>query len=104
MLGIGIEAMIFLYAGLTGIVIFCSYQILRFFRYLIPHYQIIISIEDFLFWIGISAYVFHQMYYTTYGTIRWFSIIGLLVGAALSGVLFIVIKKIYRKTKKHLEK
>ncbi len=104
MLGIGTEVMIFLYAGLTGIVVFCGYQILRLFRRLIRHHYLVIGAEDFLFWLGVSAYVFRQMYYTTYGSIRWFFVLGGAGGAAAAGFLFFITKKLYEKIKKNLEK
>ena len=93
MLGIGKEALIFLYAGLSGIVILLCYQILRLFRRLILHHIVIVNLEDLLYWLGVSIYLFRQMYRTTYGSIR------LLANFALS-----LAKKMYRKIKKGLEK
>ena len=65
MLGIGKEAVIFVYAGLSGIVAFSCYQILLLLRELVPHSAAAVSTEDFFYWIGISAYLFRQMYHTT---------------------------------------
>lgn len=47
MLGIGKEAVIFAYAGLSGIVTFSCYQILLLFRELVPHSAAVVSMEDF---------------------------------------------------------
>ena len=69
MLGIGKEAIIFFYAGLSGIVILFSYQILRLMRRLIPHHIVVVNLEDLLYWLGVSVYLFRQMYMTTYGSI-----------------------------------
>lgn len=104
MLGIGKEAFIFLYAGLSGIVIFLSYQILRVLRRLIRHHIIVINLEDFCFWIGVSAYLFRQMYKTTYGSIRWFFILGVVCGITAANLVLCLGKKIYRKFHKNLEK
>ena len=47
MLGIGKEAVIFVYAGLSGIVTFSCYQILLLLRELVPHAPAAVSMEDF---------------------------------------------------------
>lgn len=104
MLGIGMEAAIFLYAGLTGIVTFSCYQLLKLFRKLIRHHIIVVNIEDFLYWLGISAYVFRQMYYTTYGSIRWFFVLGIVCGNFLAYFVEKFLEKFLLKWKKSLEK
>lgn len=103
MLGIGKEAVVFLYAGLTGVVAFSCYQMLLLFRKLIGHSAAAVSAEDFLYWIGISVYLFRQMYHTTYGSVRWFFILGIVVGNFLALFCKILLKKIYRKCKNFLE-
>lgn len=104
MLGIGKEASIFLYAVLTGVVTFSAYQILVLFRKLIPHHIAAVNAEDFLYWLGISAYIFRQMYQTTYGSIRWFFVLGVAVGNILAYFIKIFLKKTMSKWKKALEK
>ena len=104
MLGIGKEAIIFLYAGLSGIVILFSYQILRLFRRLIGHHIVAVNLEDVIYWLGVSAYLFRQMYMTTYGSIRWFFILGVVCGIIFSNLILSLAKKMYRKVKKSLEK
>ena len=102
--GIGKEAAVFLYAVLSGIVLYSSYQVLYWLRKLIPHAAWIISIEDLLFWIGVSIYLFRQMYRTTYGEIRWFFLVGVIGGSILASGIFKFPGKIKRKCQKHLEK
>lgn len=104
MLGIGKEAMIFLYAGLSGIVVLFSYQILRLLRRLIKHHIIIVNLEDLLYWLGVSVYLFRQMYMTTYGSIRWFFILGVVCGIILANLILSLAKKMYENMKKNLEK
>ena len=104
MLGIGKEAIIFFYAGLSGIVILFSYQILRLMRRLIPHHIVVVNLEDLLYWLGVSVYLFRQMYMTTYGSIRWFFILGVVCGIVLANFILSIVKKIYGKMKKSLEK
>ena len=104
MLGIGKEAVIFVYAGLSGIVTFSCYQILLLLRKLVPHSAAAVSTEDFFYWIGISAYLFRQMYHTTYGSVRWFFVLGLAVGSFLAFFCKILLKKTFAKWKNKLEK
>lgn len=104
MLGIGKEAVIFLYAGLSGIVTFSCYQILCLLRKLVKHHIAVISIEDFLYWIGVSIYLFRQMYHTTYGSIRWFFVLGVVCGNLLAYFGVFLLKNIRRKWQKILEK
>ena len=76
MLGIETEVVIFFYAALTGMVLFCGYQILLLIRRLVRHHPLAVGVEDIGFWLLVSAYVFRQMYCTTYGSIRWFFVLG----------------------------
>ena len=93
MLGIGKEAIIFFYAGLSGIVILFSYQILRLMRRLIPHHIVVVNLEDLLYWLGVSVYLFRQMYMTTFGSIRWFFILGVVCGIVLANFILSIAKK-----------
>ena len=77
MSGIGKEAAIFLYAFLTGSILFWMYQILVWIRKLIAHKSWVINLEDLLFWLGVSAYLFSQIYRTTYCEIRWYFLLGI---------------------------
>ena len=33
-----------------------------------------VSLEDFIYWLAASIYIFRKMYDTTYGSIRWFCV------------------------------
>lgn len=103
MLGIGKEAAVFLYAALSGIVTFSCYQILLLFRKLLRHCAAAVSAEDFFYWIAVSVYLFRQMYHTTYGSVRWFFILGIVVGNFLAFFCKILLKKILKKWKNILE-
>ena len=85
MLGIEREVVIFFYAVLTGSVVFCGYQILLLFRKLVKHRHVVEAIEDLLFWLAVSMYLFRQMYCPTYGSIRWFFVVGIVSGALAAG-------------------
>lgn len=104
MAGIEKEAAIFFYACLSGAFLFFIYQILYWFRKLIVHRQWLISLEDLLYWLGVSGYLFYQMYQTTYGEIRWYFVLGVLVGSTFSYKILCFVRKKLRKYKKYLEK
>ena len=80
--GIGAEAGIFLYAALAGVEAAAAYHVLVCFRKLVPHSGWAVSLEDFIYWLAASIYIFRKMYDTTYGSIRWFFVFGMLCGAA----------------------
>lgn len=104
MFGIGKEAAIFLYAVLSGSILYFSYQLLYWMRQLISHATWLINVEDFLFWLGVSVYLFRQIYRTTYGEIRWYFLVGVIGGGILAYGISKVPGKIKRKWKKRLEK
>ena len=72
--GIGAEAGIFLYAALAGVEAAAAYHVLVCFRKLVPHSGWAVSLEDFIYWLAASIYIFRKMYDTTYGSIRWFCV------------------------------
>ena len=100
MLGIEIEVVIFFYAALTGMVLFCGYQILLLIRRLVRHHPLAVGVEDIGFWLLVSAYVFRQMYCTTYGSIRWFFVLGIAAGLLTAVGVQHLLKRIFRKLKK----
>lgn len=77
------ENIFLLYALLMGIFITFVYDILRIFRRVIPHGIFWVSIEDIGFWIYCGVKVFLLMYHESNGTLRWFAVLGALVGMLL---------------------
>lgn len=96
-LGIETEVAIFFYAALTGISVLSVYKILIYFRRLVPHKHIAENLEDFIFWVAASGYVFAKIYETTYGGIRWFFVLGLIGGALAAELVFRMIRKVLRQ-------
>lgn len=86
-LGIGTEAGVFLYAGLSGMTVMFAYELLSCIRKLFPHSPWIVGAEDLIFWMAASAFIFSRMYETTFGSIRWFFLLGLTAGAAAGYML-----------------
>ena len=71
MLNIKKELLVFFCACLTGVNVRAGYEILIFLRKMIIHNNLVKGIEDLFYWIFMSAYIFSQIYATTYGSIRW---------------------------------
>ena len=87
-----------------GVWLMILYDMLRVFRAALPHGTLAVNLEDLLYWLGVSVYLFRQMYMTTYGSIRWFFILGVVCGIVLANFILSIAKKIYGKMKKSLEK
>ena len=94
--GLGAEAMIFLYAGLSGLTVLAGYDELRWFRRIIRHHDFLVGVED--------IYLFRQLYVTTYGSIRWYFIAGILLGMLFWKSVKILLKKMLSNLRKSLEK
>ena len=77
------ENIFLLYALFMGIFITFVYDILRIFRRVIPHGVLLVSLEDIGFWIYCGAKVFLLMYHESNGTLRWFAVLGALMGMIL---------------------
>lgn len=103
-LGIGTEGSVFLYAVLSGMSVLAAYQVLTYFRRLVRHSRLAAGAEDLLFWLCVSGYIFARMYETTYGSIRWFFVLGLLCGAGACQTMLRLAGKMWNKLKKNLEK
>ena len=101
MLGIETEVVIFFLCGAYGgWYFFCGYQILLLIRRLVRHHPLAVGVEDIGFWLLVSAYVFRQMYCTTYGSIRWFFVLGIAAGLLTAVGVQHLLKRIFRKLKK----
>lgn len=104
MSGIGKELSTFLQAILAGNTVFWSYQLLRILREIIKHHPFFVSAEDFFFWIGTGFFLFCRMYDTSDGSIRWYFVLGVVVGAILPLFLTVKWRKLRKKKLLHNEK
>lgn len=77
------ENLILLYSLGMGIFITFVYDILRIIRRVYAHNIILVSLEDILFWIFSAIAVFYLMHTESNGTLRWFAVLGALVGMLL---------------------
>ena len=72
-----------IYALLMGIFITFIYDILRIFRRVAPHGGFWVALEDIAFWIYCAVEVFLLMYHESDGRLRWFAVLGAMVGMGL---------------------
>ena len=100
-LGIEKELSVFLQAVLAGNLVYLVYSAIRVVRRIIKHNLFFVSLEDLIFWIGTGIYLFAKIYQTSNGSIRWYFVIGVLVGRILTHlIIYKFIKKYIAKWKK----
>lgn len=95
--GIRAEVYIFLISVVTGMVVRLAYRCISSFRQIIKHSLVLIEIEDLIYWTGTAVYVFVQIYHTSSGTIRWYSTLGLVLGAVIMTSFLKKCEKIHKK-------
>ncbi|MEE0884643.1 MAG: spore cortex biosynthesis protein YabQ [Faecalimonas sp.] len=100
-LGIGKELSVFLQAVLAGNIIYLAYSVIRVVRRLWKHNLFFVSLEDLIFWIGTGIYLFVRIYQTSDGIIRWYFVIGVLLGGIVTHfIIFQISKKYIAKRRK----
>lgn len=67
----------------TGALLFFVYDLLRIMRRLIPHGTLWVAVEDVLFWLGSAVVIFVMLYQQADGSLRGFSIGGVVIGMLL---------------------
>jgi hypothetical protein len=78
------EQIFFLVTTLCGgMFLMFGYDLLRLWRWIIPHRTIWFWIEDTLYWSAMSLPVFVVFYRMIDGVLRWYGMVGLLVGGIL---------------------
>ncbi len=100
-LGIGKELSVFLQAVLAGNLIYLVYSLIRVMRRLWKHNLFFVSLEDLIFWIGTGIYLFVRIYQTSDGIIRWYFVMGVLLGGIVTHfIIFQISKKYIAKRRK----
>ncbi len=94
-LGIGKELSVFLQAVLAGNFIYLVYSVIRVMRRLWKHNLFFVSLEDLIFWIGTGIFLFIKIYQTSDGIIRWYFVIGVLLGGLITHFIISQISKKY---------
>lgn len=91
---------IFLSACLAGNIVCLVYCAIRVFRRLIRHSLFWVSMEDLMFWVTVGLYLFAEMYRTCSGNIRWYFVLGVLIGGGITVWTVQKLKKRIDKTRK----
>ncbi|MBD5544187.1 MAG: hypothetical protein HDR01_08110 [Lachnospiraceae bacterium] len=74
------ESHFLLYSVLSGIIITVVYDVIKIIRNVIPHNGFSEALEDTIFWIFASLFLFSMLYKVNNGTVRWFAIAGTFIG------------------------
>lgn len=74
------ELTFFTHSVLMGLVITFVYDWIRVFRRLVKHGTVLMSVEDFFFWLICGIGVFYMLYRENDGTLRWFAVLGATLG------------------------
>lgn len=95
------ELQFFLISILSGGILLLVYDVLRIFRRLVCHDSFFVAVEDLIFWVAASLFIFAMMYKENNGIIRGFSIMGMIIGMVLyhyiiSEVLVTLVTKLIR--------
>lgn len=96
-MGIGKELFIFLLAVLAGAIVRLAYRCISCLREVVHHAYWVIELEDLIYWIGTAIFLFVQIYYTSSGSVRWYFVLGIGLGASAMSVFLVAVRKWYRK-------
>ena len=96
-------------AFFSGALITIVYDGIRIFRRLFSHGNFLIGVEDFLFWIWTSLWIFSVLYRENDGNLRMYTLVSMGLGMilyhkTLSAPLVGVFGKVIKKLKKGLSK
>lgn len=75
------EVSIFIEAAWQGMLIAVCYDALRILRRIIKHKDIIVNIEDYIFWVVVGIAVFSMIFQNNDGVVRGYIFLALLTGA-----------------------
>lgn len=79
-----IGQVLFVLASLfNGMLLMAGYDVLRFIRWLIPHGKVWLWVEDTIFWCLAALPTFCLFFHYNEGVIRWYGLVGILLGAVL---------------------
>lgn len=67
----------------NGMLLMTGYDVLRLFRWLIPHGKLFLWVEDTLYWCLAALPTFYLFFSYNEGVIRWYGLLGILLGAVL---------------------
>lgn len=77
------QSMIFFMTVFFGIVMGVLYDLIRVIRRIIPHAGFFVQAEDLIYCASMALLVFYVMLNRNYGEVRFFSILGIIIGLVL---------------------
>ena len=98
---LGTESSGLVTAVLSGMTMVCAYACIRNLRKVFRHSRILVNVEDAVYWICMAWYLFEQIYHVSNGVIRWYFVVGIIVGAA---VFYTVEKRIRNRVNRYVKK
>ncbi|OOB79790.1 MAG: hypothetical protein BEN18_02935 [Epulopiscium sp. Nuni2H_MBin001] len=84
------QALLFFECLRIGVLMGVIYDVLRIFRKVIKHFDIMVHIEDLLYWVTCSCIAFSILYMHNYANIRIFAFFGIVLGASFYFLTFSV--------------
>lgn len=85
------QAALFIECIKIGIIMGAIYDLIRIARRIVKHVDILVHIEDILYWVTCSFIAFACLYMHNFAEIRLFAITGIVLGAALYVLTFSII-------------
>ncbi len=85
---ITIELQFFATSILWGVLILLVYDFLRILRRIIRHNVFFVTAQDLIFWALASIFIYAMIYVKNNGTIRGFSVMGIVIGMVLYHYIF----------------
>lgn len=84
---------------LTGVCLMAAYDVLRFFRMLVPHSTWWTGLEDLFYWAFSSFSTFLLLFCQNDGILRWYAVAGVLLGMiiynrTISRIFWYLLKKL----------
>lgn len=104
MIEIGVELQIFLTAVWVGLVVSAIFKTLGGVQRLLKQKKWLICLEDGIYWLWLSWYIFEQIFLATKGVIRWYFVLGIVVGIWSTHTILCCAKKVVNIIKKMLAK
>jgi spore cortex biosynthesis protein YabQ len=80
---ISVELQFFLISILWGSILLLVYDCLRILRRIVKHNGFFVALEDLIFWVVSSVFIFAMIYKENDGIIRGFSVMGMGIGMVL---------------------
>lgn len=97
MLTIREELMVFISAMFAGLVVRLVYRCITTLRKFLPHKLWVINVEDICFGLGSGLYLFVQIYHTSDGSVRWYLVLGIVLGLIFASLSLRKIEKVTKK-------